>query len=139
MLMSNERERTSLQGRRINASETPAPLSGSYSQAFEVVGVRRVLYTSGQTPVGLDGIAPSTFAEQARLAWRNVVAQLAAADMSVENLVKVTTILSDRALIAENRQIRQEVLGNHAPALTVFFADLFEPGWMVEIEAVAYA
>ena len=55
----------------------------------------------------------------ARLVWRNVSAQLGAAGMTVANLVKVTIFLSSREFATGNREIRQEVLGAHSPALTV--------------------
>jgi enamine deaminase RidA (YjgF/YER057c/UK114 family) len=38
---------------------------------------------------------PTTFKEQAETVWRNILAQLYAADMSEENLVKATTYLVD--------------------------------------------
>jgi enamine deaminase RidA (YjgF/YER057c/UK114 family) len=56
--------------------------------------------------------------------WRNVIAQLHAAGMSVENIVKVTVFLSSRDYAMANREIRQEVLGSHAPALTVIMAGI---------------
>jgi enamine deaminase RidA (YjgF/YER057c/UK114 family) len=59
--------------------------------------------------------------------------------MTVENLVKVTIFLSDRRYALENRQARQAALGDHAPALTVIIAGIFDESWLLEIEAVAEA
>ena len=97
-----------------------------------------ILY-SGQIPVDANGRCPEGFAAQCRLAWHNVMAQLAAADMSVTDLVKVTIFLSDRRFGLENRQIRQEVLGGHLVASTVVIAGIFDERWLLEIEAVAVA
>jgi hypothetical protein len=36
-----------------------------------------------------------------------------------------------------NREIRQEVLGSHAPALTVIIIGIFDEKWLLEIEAPA--
>jgi hypothetical protein len=36
-----------------------------------------------------------------------------------------------------NREIRQEVLGSHAPALTVIITGIFDEKWLLEIEAPA--
>jgi hypothetical protein len=36
-----------------------------------------------------------------------------------------------------NREIRQEGLGAHSPALTVIIAGIFDEQWLLEIEAVA--
>ena len=122
----------------INAPSAPEAVGG-YSQAAEVSGTTRRLYISGQIPVARDGTCPATFEEQAVLAWANLEAQLAAAEMSIANLVKVTIFLSDRAHALENREVRQRVLGDHAPALTVIIAGIFDEQWLLEIEAIAEA
>ena len=85
---------------------------GGYSQAFEIANASRVLFISGQIPVRADGTTPETFLDQARVAWANVEAQLRAADMGLENIVKHTTFLADRKYREENRQVRREVFGN---------------------------
>lgn len=119
-----------------NAAGTPRPVGG-YSQALEVRDAQRLLFISGQIPLRLDGVLPDGFAAQARQAWTHVVAQLAEAGMDARNLVRVTIYLADRAYAAENRAIRAEFLGAHQPALTVVIADIFDPSWLLEIEAVA--
>lgn len=127
-----------MEKRKFNAADAPLPVGG-YSQAIEVRSVERTLYVSGQVPVTADGTLPTTFAEQARLAWRNVEAQLNAADMSLDNLVKVTIFLSDRSFAMENRTVRAEVLKDRAPAMTVIIARIFDSAWLLEIEAIAAA
>jgi 2-iminobutanoate/2-iminopropanoate deaminase len=122
----------------INASSAPRP-AGGYSQALEIVGAQRLLFISGQIPESIDGEIPVDFPAQARLAWRNVLAQLEAAGMSMTNLLKVTVFLSSRDFAIPNREIRQEVLGSHSPALTVIIAGIFDKRWLLEIEAVAAA
>lgn len=82
---------------------------------------------------------PADFRAQCRLAWRNVEAQLRAAGMGLDNLVKITTFLADRKDGLANREVRQEVLGERTPALTVIVAGIFDEAWLVEIEAVAFA
>jgi 2-iminobutanoate/2-iminopropanoate deaminase len=124
--------------RAINSTSAPAA-SGGYSQGVETSGATRVLYMSGQIPVDVEGRAPATFREQCRLVWKNIEAQLEAADMSLDDLVKVTTFLADRRYAMENREIRNEVLGDRSPALTVVVAGIFDEAWLVEIEAIAAA
>jgi enamine deaminase RidA (YjgF/YER057c/UK114 family) len=124
--------------RLINAPDAPQPLS-HYSQAFEISGHKRLLFISGQVPVSQDGNVPADFPSQCRLAWRNVLAQLHAANMSIENLVKVTTFLADRQFGLVNREIRLEFLGNHRPAATVVIAGIFDQQWLIEVEAIAAA
>ena len=120
----------------INAESAPAA-SGGYSQALEVQGAKRLLFISGQIPETRAGSVPEGFPAQAKLAWQNVLAQLHAAGMSVSNLVKVTTFLASREFAIANREARHEALGNHAPALTVVVAGIFDEQWLLEIEAIA--
>jgi 2-iminobutanoate/2-iminopropanoate deaminase len=127
-----------VQLRSINAKSAPEAVGG-YSQALETMNGTRRLYISGQIPVTRDGAVPESFSAQARLAWTNVLAQLEAADMTISNLVKVTIFLSDRKFALENRQARQDALGDHAPALTVIIAGIFDEAWLLEIEAIAEA
>jgi enamine deaminase RidA (YjgF/YER057c/UK114 family) len=121
-----------------NSAHAPQP-AGGYAQAMKIEGTTTLLFVSGQIPETTDGQIPETFTEQAAVVWRNVLAQLAAAGMSVNHLVKVTTSLFSRDYAVENREARQKALGNHTPALTVIIAGIFDERWLLEIEAVAAA
>src|ERR1700692_2372929 len=127
-----------MQKREINARLAPQPAS-AYSQAVEVTGGIRILYISGQLGMDTDGTTPSTMAEQARLAWRNVAAQLSEAGMGFGNLVKVTMFFPDAAEIPASRPARAEALGDLRPASTLIVADLANAAWKIEIEAIACA
>ena len=72
-----------MQKRDINAETAPPPVA-AYSQAVEVTGGTRMLFISGQLGIEADGTTPAGMAEQARLAWRNLEAQLKAAAMGFE-------------------------------------------------------
>lgn len=120
----------------INAPSAPTP-AGGYAQAALVGRVDEWLIISGQVPETADGELPESFEEQARLAWANVEAQLLAADMTMANLVKVTTFLSSREFNLQNRLARVEALGDLTPALTVIITGIFEERWLLEIEAIA--
>ena len=121
-----------------NSPAAPQPLGG-YSQALLVEGAQRLLFISGQVPESASGEVPADFKAQARLAWSNVMAQLEAAAMSVDNLAKVTIFLSSREYALPNREVRAEVLHGHAPALTVIITGIFDAKWLLEIEAYAVA
>ena len=125
-----------MQLRPINAPDAPEP-AGGYAQAVEVVGASRLLFVSGQIPVDREGGVPEGFADQARLAWGNLEAQLRAAGMGLDNLVRVTIFLSDRRFAVENREVRRAVLGARTPAMTVIITGIFDEAWLLEIEAVA--
>jgi 2-iminobutanoate/2-iminopropanoate deaminase len=127
-----------METRTVSATDAPQPMGG-YAQALEVRGATRILFISGQIPQTIDGTVPNDFLAQARLVWRNIEAQLRAADMSLDNLVKVTTYLADRRFALENRQVRSAVLGDRSIALTVVISGIFDEKWLLEIEAIAAA
>jgi 2-iminobutanoate/2-iminopropanoate deaminase len=115
------------------------PVEGSYPQAVEVTGPTRWLYLSGQIPVAPDGSLAAGFTAQCEQVWDNIETQLAAAGMTLDNLVKLTTFLSDRRYALENREVRVRRLAGRQPALTVIVTGIFDDAWLVEIEAVAAA
>ncbi|GAA3598867.1 RidA family protein [Nonomuraea rosea] len=122
--------------RPINPATLP-DTTGNYTHGTLVAGARRTVFVSGQVPWVRQGVVPGDFDAQCRLTWRNLFAVLAEADMGVRNLAKVTTYLSDRAYREANSRIRQEVLGDHCPALTVVIAGIYSEEWLLEIEAIA--
>ncbi len=85
-----------MQRRDLNAPDVPPPVA-AYTQAIEVTGATRTLYISGQVGQRMDGTMPDDIVEQSRLAWHNLEAQLNAAGMTLDNLVKITTILPTMA------------------------------------------
>ncbi|HZK51217.1 MAG TPA: RidA family protein [Actinomycetota bacterium] len=111
--------------------------AGGYAQGLQIADSRRLLFVSGQVPEDKDGRSPDSFDAQCRLVWRNVLAVLDEAGMGINDLVKVTTFLGDRAYREANSAIRREVLGEHTPALTVMITDIYDPRWLLEIEAIA--
>ncbi len=127
-----------LKRREIAAPDAP-PAPAGYAQALEVTGATRTLWISGQVPLDAARKAPEGFDAQARQVWSNVEAQLRAAGYTLDHLVKVTTWLADRSLAGEYRAIRAEVLGDRRPTMTTLVSEMFDPGWLLEVEAVAQA
>ncbi len=118
---------------------TVAPPLGAYSHGLGVVKDPRWVFISGQLGRHPDGTVAEDAEGQADLAWSNVVQVLAAAGMTVTDLVKVTTSVVDAALIPAVRKARQKYLpGPLFPATTfLVVAALAKPEFLVEIEAVA--
>ena len=121
-----------------NPAKVPSPVGG-YSQGLDVSGLSRLLFVSGQIPETAGGDVPADFDAQCRQVWANIVAVLEDAGLSLDNLVKVTTFLTDRDQAEANGRIRREVLGERRPALTVMVAHTLESPWLLEIEAIAAA
>lgn len=111
-----------------------------YSHAIVVQGAERRLVISGQVGMALDGTVPTTGEGQIAQALANLRAVLEANEMSIHNVVKITTFLTDRALLTAYRAARATVFADHAPASTLLFiSGLADPRFMVEIEAEAVA
>jgi 2-iminobutanoate/2-iminopropanoate deaminase len=121
----------------VNASDAPKAMG--YSQAVKLTDFKELVFVSGQIPETVDGEVPADFDGQCRLVWRNLEAQLRAAGMSFDNLVKVTTYLSHPSQREAQSRIRREVLGDRSVALTVILCDIYASKWLLEIEAIAAA
>jgi enamine deaminase RidA (YjgF/YER057c/UK114 family) len=124
---------TAMPGKAINSSGL------SYAQACLVEHPGKWLFISGQVPADAEGKVPERFDDQCRLVWRNIETQLTAAGMKLTDLIKVTVFLSDRQYRSANAAVRKEVLGTHAPALTVIITGIYDEEWLLEIEAIAAA
>ena len=119
----------------ISTEEAPRAI-GPYSQAI-LVG--NWLYTSGQ--VGLD---PATgelvgrdFSEQARRAFENLKAVLAAAGMDFHHVVKATVYLTDMSDFQPLNRIYTEFMGEHKPARSTVAVAALPKDALVEIDLVA--
>lgn len=127
---------------RINPA-TIAPPAGAYSHgalapATLTSAKGQWLHISGQIGTLPDGALASGFAAQAHAAWSNIMAILAAADMDVHDLVKVTSYLVNTDDLKDFAPVRALFLNDARPASTVVVVKaLVRPEWLIEIEAVA--
>lgn len=116
------------------------PASAGYSQGMVVQGAARRLVLSGQIGVAPDGTVAETGEAQIAQCFANIRAMLDANGMGVANVVKITTFLTDRALLVPYRAARGAMFSDHHPASTLLFvAGLADPHYLVEIEAEAVA
>ncbi len=110
----------------------------TYADALEVAAGNRLLFVSGQLGMADDGTVSESVAEQCALAWRNLGRALAAAGMGLGDLVMLRIYLTDAAQLGTMRRIKDETLGELRVASSVLVvAALADPGWQIEIEAVA--
>jgi enamine deaminase RidA (YjgF/YER057c/UK114 family) len=115
----------------------PEPV-GLYSHAVEVPAGSRILFISGQLGISPDGVLGSSIEEQADLAWKNVKLVLEAADMTLEDLVKVNTYIVDERHADVVRSVRRKYLPAEQPASTlVAVRAMARTEWLLELEAVA--
>lgn len=113
------------------------PTGHSYSQAFELRNHKRFLFVSGQVPADENDKVPADFRSQCELVWENIEKQLKAANMDLNNIVKITAYLSDRKYRQENYEVRHRVLGEHQPAMTIIITGIYDEKWLLEIEVIA--
>lgn len=111
-----------------------------YSHGAEAPGAWRWLHVSGQVGVTADGTLVEGFEAQANQAWANVRAVLEEAAMTPADLVKVTMLLTRSDDVPASRTTRDAALEGAKPACTLFVvAGLADPGWLIEVEAIAAA
>lgn len=109
----------------------------SYSQSVRISKFSELLFVSGQTPEKEGGYLPKTFDDQCKQTWHNIQTQLTNNGFDLKDLIKVTIFLSDRKYRASNARIRQEILKEVSPALTIIITGIYEEKWLIEIEAIA--
>ena len=120
--------------RRISSGSPFEPVIG-FSRA--VVTGDRVL-VSGTGPVMADGSCPSSTYDQAMRCWEIVLAALAEAGASAEDVVRTRTFLTPEADPDEAGRAHGEVFGEVRPASTMLnIHSLLDARWVVEVEAEA--
>ena len=119
----------------VATANAPAP-GGHYSQAMCHGGL---VYVSGQLPVAPDGThhPNADFADQSRLAIRNMLAVVEAAGGSVDKLLKVTVYIVGVDNWPRFNTVYAELLGDACPARSVVPVPALHYGYLVEIDAIA--
>jgi len=110
---------------------------GDYVHALEVRDPERLLFVAGTMGLDPAGTPGSTLAEQLDLIWSNIRTILASADMTVDNIVRVTSYVRDVAYAGENGAARVKALGGRMVPTTAIVAQTLENDWLVEIEVIA--
>jgi 2-iminobutanoate/2-iminopropanoate deaminase len=122
--------------RIVKSPAAPEPPPGLFSNCI-VVG--DTIYISGQhagTPNG--AVGGDSMLEQAREAFRRVLALIMAAGGTSDDVVKLTVYLCDMSRRAELSTARREVFAEPFPCSTlVGVSSLASPDLLVEIDAVA--
>ena len=114
------------------------PAAG-FSQVVSVES-RRLVFISGQVPQDREGrtVGKGDFEAQAKQVFENLAAQLDAAGASFRNVVKVGYFLTNAEHCAALRKVRADYLREEFPASTLLIVKrLFDPDWLLEIEAIA--
>ena len=122
--------------------------AAAYAHGIEVSGAESWVFTSGVVPTRADGTVPSDLGEQAAVVWANISAILAEAQLSVRDIVSITTYVVENAeeraqgdlstRLAVVMAARDAVLQGHLAASTlVTVPALARSEWRMEISVVA--
>ena len=99
-----------------------------------------LLFIAGQVAVEPEtGRIPSSFADQLRLVLNHIRSILESAGSSMEQVLKMTVFLKDRAYRTEYDEVFRTYFKGGFPARSTIVADLMGEKFLVEIEAIAAA
>jgi enamine deaminase RidA (YjgF/YER057c/UK114 family) len=123
----------------INPEELPTP--ASYTHVIAATGTRLV-FVAGQVADDAQGnlVGPGDLATQARQAFVNVGCCLAATGAGPEQVAKLTIYVVHHRpeYLPDISEARAAVFGDHKPADTLVGVEtLAEPGYLIEVEAIA--
>ncbi len=117
---------------------TLGPPSANYALATLSDGPTRLLHTSGIGPVRPDGSVPDALADQAAAVWATLLGLLDEAELSVTDVVSVTTYVvqgNELPLIMAARD--QALDGHRCASILVPVPALATDSWRLEIAIVA--
>jgi enamine deaminase RidA (YjgF/YER057c/UK114 family) len=113
----------------------------AYSQVVEVNGPHRLVFVAGQTGVDATGKAAPEFRAQVVQAFENIKTALASVGGSMDNVVRLTTYMTDLEQNADvYREVRASFFTNKSalPASTLLqITRLANPSFLIEVDATA--
>lgn len=117
-----------------------APPFAAYSHGVEVHSGHRLVVTSGQLALRLDGTVPQGAEAQARLCFENCATILAEAGMAPGDVIRINAFVTAREHVAGYMAARDAWLTGvtRLPASTlVIVAGFTRPEFLVEVEVTA--
>jgi enamine deaminase RidA (YjgF/YER057c/UK114 family) len=112
------------------------PATGDYAHGVEIRNPERLVFVAGTMGLDPAGAAGASLEEQLTLVWDNIRAILAAAGMTLDHVVRVTSYLRDVAYAEENARARVAALGRAVPTTAIVTQTLADD-WLIEIEVIA--
>lgn len=120
--------------KEISTEKAPAAI-GPYSQAVEANGF---VYCSGQLPINAaSGEMPEGITAQTETSLANVKAVLAAAGLTLDNVVKTTVYLADMSLFGPMNEVYGRTFKAPYPARSAYAVKELPKQALVEIEVIA--
>ena len=122
-----------------NPTEGVYATTEDYVHALEVRHPQRLLYVAGTMGLENNGEPGATLERQLELLWDNLRAILKSADMTVDNIVRLTSYLRDVAYVEANGAAGVRALGDRRIPTTAIVVQTLSEDWLVELEIVAAA
>lgn len=126
-----------MQERFIDPDQGIYTTTPDYVHGIELVGLQRLVLVSGTMGLAKDGQAPDSLEAQLDLVWANIARILREADMTVANIVRVTSYLRDAAYAPKNQAARITALGARRVPTTAIVVETLQEDWKVEVEVMA--
>ncbi|MCG8490338.1 MAG: RidA family protein [Sneathiellales bacterium] len=121
----------------INPETGIYPPTADYAHAIEVIEAKRTLYISGTMGLEQDGAAGKDLNRQLDLIWSNISAILRAAQMNVDNIIRITSYLRDASYAKANQDARVTALKGRTVPTTAIVVETLSGDWLVELEVIA--
>jgi enamine deaminase RidA (YjgF/YER057c/UK114 family) len=119
------------------------PTSGIYAatpdyvHALEVRNPERMLFVAGTMGLDAQGVAGQSLERQLELVWSNLAAILKSADMTFDNIVRLTSYLRDASYAEANGAARVRALGDRRIPTTAIIVQTLADDWLIELEIIA--
>ena len=114
------------------------PPFANYSHGVEVPAGKRLIFCSGQLGIGPEDTIPDDVSAQTELCFSNIAAVLGEAGMTLGNIVRMNTFVTDRAHMRPYMDVRDRLFPNPAPASTLIIVSGFSrPEFKIEVEVIA--
>ena len=108
---------------------------GPYSQAIEA---HPFLFTSGQIPLTPGGeLVSGDIAQQTKQVFENLKGILAARDLTLDDVVKVTVFMKDLNEFVAMNEVYAQYFGEHRPARSTVEVAKLPKDVKIEVECVA--
>jgi len=125
--------------REVTTDKAAKPFS-NYAQGLAVESAAKLLFVSGQVGADAQGMIAVLPEHQHELAWKNVLAILAAEGMDHRNIVDAHVYITDPTHIGLYREVRDRMLQGHRCAATLLIvAGLAHPTLVMEVSVTAAA
>lgn len=123
--------------RPLAPSSVRAPFA-RYSHGIEVPPGARLVFCSGQLGMSPNDDIPFDPAIQAGLCFANIAAILAAAGMTLADIVRLNAFAADREAMTAYMTVRDSLVADPPPASTLMLVSGFtRPEFRIEVEAIA--